>query len=195
MDKILVAVFPGEARAREMARALHDLDRQGKIALYASAVIAVDEELGVTVKKRADAGPLGTPVALLTGSLLGPLAGSVGIAVAAGAGTLGRVLRDLAWIGIDEEFLTGVGAALSPGTAAVVAEVWEERIAPVDARIEELGGRVFRRVRKEIVDADVERDVAALRAEVAFCEAEPELSRRNPADLARMRAALAAVGA
>jgi uncharacterized membrane protein len=172
MDKILVAAFPSEARAREWLRALQDLDGQGTIALYAKAVIAVGKELGVTVKEGADKGPLGTPVALLTGSLLGPLAGCVGIAVAAGAGTLGRVLHDLAWIGMDEEFLTQVGDALLPGTAAVVAEVWEERISPVDACVEALGGCVFRRVRKEIVDADIERDVAALRAEVASLTAE-----------------------
>ena len=172
MDRILVAVFPNEVGLREGLRALQDLEAQGTITVYARAVIAVGEESGVMVMEPADEGPLGTPVALLTGSLLGPLAGSVGIAVAAGAGTLGRVLHDLARIGVDEDFLTEVGEALRPGSAAVVAEVWEERISPVDARVETLGGCVFRRVRKEIADADIERDVAALHAELASLEAE-----------------------
>ena len=172
MDKILVAAFPSDARACEGLRALRDLDAQGTITVYAKAVIAVGEESGVEVKEGADEGPLGTPVALLTGSLLGPLAGSVGMAVAAGAGTLGRVLHDLARIGVDEDFLTEVGEALRPGTAAIVAEVWEERISPVDARVEALGGCTLRRVRKEIVDGNVERDVAALRAELASLAAE-----------------------
>lgn len=171
MDRILVAVFPDDARAYAGLRALEDMDRQGTVTVYAAAVIAADED-GVTVKEPADPGPLGTPVALLTGSLLGPLAGSVGIAVAAGAGTLGRVLYDLARIGIDEGFLTEVGEALRPGTAAVVAEAWEERIAPVDVRIAALGGSVFSRVRREIADGDIERDVAALRAELASLTAE-----------------------
>ncbi len=171
MERILVAVFPGDARAYAGLRALEDMDRQGTITVYAAAVIATDEE-GVTVKEPADPGPLGTSVALLTGSLLGPLAGSVGIAVAAGAGTLGRVLYDLARIGVDEDFLTEVGDALRPGTAAVVAEVWEDRIAPVVARIAALGGTVLGRVRKEIVDGHIERDVAALRAELASLRAE-----------------------
>ena len=173
MERILVAAFPSDARAYKGLRALEDMDRQGTITVYATAVIAADGESGaVTVKQAADPGPLGTPVALLTGSLLGPLAGSVGIAVAAGAGTLGRVLYDLARIGIDEDFLTEVGQALRPGTAAVVAEVWEERITPLDARILALGGTVLRRVRKEIVDGQIERDVAALRAELASLAAE-----------------------
>ncbi len=173
MDRILVAVFPSDARAYEGSRSLEDMDRQGTITVYATAVIAADEESGVvTVKEAADPGPLGTSVALITGSLLGPLAGSVGIAVAAGAGTLGRVLYDLARIGIDEDFLTEVGDALRPGTAAVVAEVWEDRIGPVAARIAALGGTVFGRVRKEIVDGQIERDVAALHAELASLKAE-----------------------
>lgn len=172
MDKILVAVFPSDARASGGLRALQDLDGQGTITVYAKALIGVGEVWGVTVREAADESPLGTPVALLTGSLLGPLAGSVGIAVAAGAGTLGRVLHDVARIGIDEDFLTEVGEALRPGTAAVVADVWEERISPVDARVEALGGRAFRRVRKEIVDGDLERDVAVLRAELASLGAE-----------------------
>ena len=173
MERILVAAFPSDARAYQGLRALEDMDRQGTITVYATAVIAGDGESGaVTVKQAADPGPLGTPVALLTGSLLGPLAGSVGIAVAAGAGTLGRVLYDLARIGIDEDFLTEVGQALRPGTAAVVAEVWEERITPLDARISALGGTVFSRVRKEIVDGQIERDVAVLRAELASLAAE-----------------------
>ncbi len=172
MDRILVAAFSSEDRAREGLKALQDMDREGTIVLYATAVIANDEESRVIVKQAADSSPLGTSVALLTGSLLGPLAGPVGIAVAAGAGTLGRVLYDLARIGIDEDFLTEVGEALRPGGAAVVAEVWEERITPVDARVALLGGSAFRRVRKEIVDGQIERDVAAARAELAGLTAE-----------------------
>ncbi len=173
MDRILVAVFPSDAGAYEGLRALEDMDQQGTITVYATAVIAAHAKSGaVTVKEAADPGPLGTSVALLTGSLLGPLAGSVGIAVAAGAGTLGRVLYDVARIGVDEDLLTEVGDALRPGTAAVVAEVWEDRIAPAAARFAALGGTVFGRVRKEIVDGQIERDVAALRAELASLKAE-----------------------
>jgi len=198
MDKILVAVFPNDTRAYEGLRALQDLDGQGTITVYAKALIEVGEESGVVVKEGADEGPLGTPVALLTGSLLGPLAGSIGMAVAAGAGTLGRVLYDLSRIGVDEDFLTEVGEALRPGRAAVVAEIWEERISPVDAHVEALGGCAYRRVRKEIIDGAIEQDVAALRAELASLAAElgsaPEgqrahLVERIDATRAKLRAA------
>ena len=172
MNRILVAVFPSEVRAHGGFRALEDLDREGTITLYAAALIASDEESRVSVRTAADASALGTTVALVTGSLLGPLAGRIGLAVAAGVGTLGRVLYNLAKLGVEEDFLTEVGDRFRPGTAAVVAEVWEDRITPVDARIEALGGSTFRRVRKEIVDGRIERDVVALRAELASLRTE-----------------------
>ena len=40
-------------------------------------------------------GPAGTAVGLLTASLLGLFAGPIGLAVPAGAGTLGGILYDL----------------------------------------------------------------------------------------------------
>src|SRR5690242_10314072 len=96
MNRILVAVFPAESRAHAGLGALDDLDREGAIVLYAAAVVATDDESRVSVKAAADRSPLGSSVALLTGSLLGPLAGPIGLAVAAGVGMLGRVLYDLA---------------------------------------------------------------------------------------------------
>ena len=198
MNRILVAVFPSEAQAHAGLRALESLDREGTITLYAAAVILNDEESRVTVRAAADRSPLGTSVALLTGSLLGPLAGPVGLAVAAGVGMLGRVLHDLARLGVEEDFVAEIGERLLPGTAAVVAEVWEERITPVDARIATLGGSVLRRVRKELVDGQIERDVATLRAELASLRTElasaPErdrahLEERIDAARSRLRAA------
>jgi ABC-type phosphate transport system auxiliary subunit len=79
---------------------------------------------------------------------------------------------DLANAGVGEDFLNEVGRSLQPGKAAVVAEVWEEWTMPIDNRMEALGGVVFRRTRMEVVDEQIERDVAAFTAELAELEAE-----------------------
>jgi len=166
MDRILVAVFPCERQAYDGLRCLAALDQAGTITVYATAVIARDDESLMSVKKPADQGPLGGAVALLTGTLLGPLAGPAGLAVSASVGTLGRVLYDLARVGVDDDFLTEVGERLQPGTAALLAEVWEERIAEVDSRFAALGGSAVRRARGEIIEGRVGRDVVALRDEL-----------------------------
>ena len=172
MDKILVVIFDNESKAYEGSNALQELQHEGSINLYSKAVIARDASGKVEVKQAGDIGPVGTAVGLLTGSLLGLLGGPVGVAIGAGAGMTGGLVYDLANAGVGEDFLYEVGQFLQPGKAAVVAEVWEEWVMPVDTRMELLGGVVFRRMRGEIEDAQIERDVAALNAELAEMKAE-----------------------
>ena len=167
MDRMLVVIFRTEKEVYEGSRILRGLDAEGSITLYASAVIAKGLDGTLSVKQAADEGPAGTAVGLLTGTLLGLFAGPVGLAIAAGAGTLGGLVYDLARIGVSERFLNDVGQQLEPGKFAVVAEVWEEWVTPVDTGMEAAGGIVLRRVRGEIIDAQIERDVNTLRAELA----------------------------
>jgi uncharacterized membrane protein len=172
MDKVLVVVFDNESKAYEGSRALQALQDEGSINLYAKAVIARDSAGKVEVKQAGDMGPVGAAVGLLTGSLIGLIAGPVGLAIGASAGVFGGLVYDLANVGIGEDFLYEVGRLLQPGKAAVVAEVWEDWVLPVDTRMEAMGGVVFRRMRGEILDAQLERDAAAFRAELDALEAE-----------------------
>ncbi len=178
-DKMLVAVFDNESKSYEGSRILRELDAEGSIAVFAMSVIAKDASGKVTVKEAADQGPLGTAVGLFAGSLLGLLGGPAGIAVAAGAGTLGGALYDLARVGVGEDFLADVGRQLQPGKSAVVAEISEEWVMPVDTRLEAAGGIVLRRARQEVVDAQIERDAAALKAEIADLKAEHARATRE----------------
>jgi uncharacterized membrane protein len=172
MDKMLVVVFDSEIKAYEASRALQELQNEGSINLYAKAVIARDASGKVAVKQEGDMGPVGTAVGMLTGSLIGLIGGPVGLVIGAGAGMYGGLLYDLAHLGVGEDFLYEVEKSLMPGKAAVVAEVWEEWTLPVDARMEALGGVVFRRTSVEVVDEQIERDVAALNADLTELEAE-----------------------
>jgi len=169
MDRLLVAIFENETRALLGLHALKGLDQEGTISVYATALIAKDSKRVLRVKQ-APEGPAGAVVALFTGSLLGLLGGPVGLSNAASVGTLGGVLLDLAKLGVNEDFLTEVGHRLRSGTVGVVAEVWEERITPVDTRIEALGGLVLRRARVDVADVQIEREVASLQAELAGLE-------------------------
>ena len=172
MDKMLVVGFDSELKAYEGSRALQKLQDEGSINLYSKAVIARDAGGKVTVKEQGDMGPVGTAVGLLTGSLIGLLGGPVGVAVGATAGMYGGLLYDSVQLGIDEDFIDEVADYLLPGKAAVVAEVWEEWVLPVDMRMEALGGVVFRRSRNEALDIVIERDVEIFNADLDELEAE-----------------------
>lgn len=174
MDKIVVVVFDSESKAYEGSLALQELQNEGSINLYAKAVIARDANGTLTVKQEGDMGPMGTAVGLLTGSLLGALGGPIGLVIGAGAGTYGGMLYDLAQLGVGEDYLYEVGKSLLPGKAAVVAEVWENWMLPVDTKMEGLGGVVFRTTRIDVVDEQIAKDNAALDADLAELEAEFE---------------------
>ncbi len=197
-DKIVVTIFDNEKNAYEGSRALNDLHAEGSITLYASAVIAKDAAGKVSVKQMADPGPMGTGLGLVTGTLIGLLGGPVGVAVGATAGTLGGILYDSAEAGVGEDFLEEVGKQMTPGKVAVVAEVQEEWIMPLDTRMEAAGGVVIRRARGEALDAQIERDVDVLKAELAdlktehtlaLWESKPKLEEKIDAAKARLQKA------
>lgn len=174
MDRVIVVVFQSEQQAYEGSRALHELQRDGSITLYADAVIAKGESGTVSVRRRPEVGFEGTLYGFLTGSIIGLLGGPVGVALGAGTGTIVGTALDAARSGVGDDFLQEVSEYLVPKTAAVIAEVDEEWQIPLDSRMETIGGRVFRRSRIDVEDTWYEREMAALRAELDALEAERE---------------------
>jgi uncharacterized membrane protein len=171
MDKVLAVVFSDEQQAYEGLRALRDLHTDGSINLYSHAVVAKDASGKVAVRETSES-PEGTLFGLLTGSLVGILGGPIGLAVGASTGTMIGATFDLARAGIDDEFLQEMSEYLLPGTAAVITEADEDWQAPIDTRMEALGGHVFRRNRIDVEDAYYEREIAAYHDELIALEAE-----------------------
>ncbi len=172
MTKMLVAVFDTEPAAFEGQSALKELHAAGDITLYATAVIVKDAAGTVSVKQAADEGPIGTALGLLTGSMIGLLAGPIGVAVGASTGALTGLLIDLGESGIGVDFVDEVSKTLSPGKVAVIAEVEETWVTPVDTKLGQLGGIVFRRQRSEVIEDQLAREAAAWNAELTELKAE-----------------------
>ncbi len=172
MSKMIVTVFNNEAAAYQGVKALNQLHDEGSISLHGSAVIAKDTQGAVSVKQENDEGALGTVVGLGVGSLIGLLGGPVGMAAGAYMGTLAGSMYDLAQIGVGGDFVDEVSLRLVPGKTAVVADVDEDWVTPLDSRMGALGGIVIRRDRDEFIDAQIEREIAADEAELAELRAE-----------------------
>lgn len=171
MDKVVAVVFNDEKQAYEGLRAFRDLHRDGSITLYSNAVVAKDASGKLSVREGGEV-PEGTFFGLLTGSLIGILGGPIGLAVGASTGTMIGAAFNLTRAGIAEDFLEEVSEYLLAGKAAVIAELEEEWQAPIDTRMEALGGQVFRRNRIAVEDAYYEKQIAADREELAALEAE-----------------------
>lgn len=172
MERMLVVVFDDEKEAYEGSRALKALDSEGSISVYALAVIEKNDDGRVVTKKIEEGFPIGTVSGTSIGALIGLLGGPVGVAVGAVGGTFAGSLWDLSRVGVSAEFLDDVAAKLTPGKWAIVSEISEEWVTPVDTRMEALGGTVFRVSRRDVAYEQDAREVAAIKAEIAQLKAE-----------------------
>lgn len=176
MDRMLMVVFDDEKKAYEGRRALLQLDAEGSVLVYASAVVAKGRD-GTAAVKQEDGAPLGTLLGTSLGVMIGLLAGPAGAAATGaaigglGGATVGSIV-DLDQLRIGDDFIDDVRKGLSPGKAAVVAEVDEEWTTPVDVRMEKLGGTVHRRSVSEVRDIADDEDAAAIKADIAQFKAE-----------------------
>ena len=172
MEKMLVVVFDNETKAYEGLRALNQLDSEGNITIHAEAVIGKNSDGALTVKQSDGDFPVRTVSGTAIGSLIGLLGGPAGLAVGALAGTMAGSFADLFVAGVDSDFLAEVSNVLTPGKYAIVADISEEWVTPVDTRMEALNGFVFRTARNSFEEAQRARDVAELRAEIDQLKAE-----------------------
>lgn len=189
MERMLVVIFDNETKAYEGASALRQLEGEGSLTVYAGAVLAKNADGALSVKQVDDFGPVGTLVGTSLGGLVGLLGGPVGLAVGAASGLTVGALADLADARVGDDFVEEAARALTPNKVAVIAEVDEEWTAPVDTRMEALGGQVIRRalsdvreqMRKERIAA-MQADLAQLKAEAASANAERKAKLRARID-------------
>lgn len=185
---MLIAVFETETKAYEGLNALKDLHEQGDITLYATAVIHKDQNGKIQVKGGADQGPVGMGVGLLTGSLIGLLGGPVGVAIGVFTGTMAGLMYDVNMDNVNTTFADEVSKALSKGKTAVVSEIDETWTVPVDTKLEVLGGRVFRRLRYEVEDEQINREAEAISNE--YEQFKEEFKEATEADKAKFQASI-----
>lgn len=195
MNKLLVAIFDTETAANSGLNALRNLHAAGDITLFATAVLTRDAKGLVSIKQSMDAGPVGTATGLAVGSLIGLLGGPAGLAVGALTGTVLGAVRDFWAAGVGLDFIEEATQHLQPGKVALVVEIEEDWVIPVDSALETAGGQVFRRTRSEVAEAQFDHDIAAFKSEIQELESEAshasgEVKNKLQAKLAATKASL-----
>jgi uncharacterized membrane protein len=179
MDRMLVVVFDKEVKAYEGKKALQQLDGEGSISVYAYAVLSKNPDGTSGVKQGDDSGPIATLVGTSFGSLVGALAGPAGLAIGASVGALTGSAFDMHDARIGDDFIDDVTKALTPGKFALVAEIDEDWITPVDTRMEAIGGTVYRRALSDVKQTIHEENVNAMKADLAQMKAEHAKARAD----------------
>jgi uncharacterized membrane protein len=181
MDKLIAVVFRDEKSVYEGVSALHSLDDEANIVLNRLVVIKKAAD-GTIVTERVDDDfppPSGTLAGTALGGLVGILGGPIGVAVGAGTGGLIGLVRDLVTAQVDVDFLSEVTSGLTAGSYAVLADIDEEWVTPLDKRMEDLGGVVFRTVKTDMEAERLTRETAARRAELDQLKAEYAKARSD----------------
>ena len=171
MEKLLVVVLDDETKAMEGSRLLWELDSDGEISVHEVQILT--KEAGGPVHVIDDTEHMtfpavagGTAVGALIGLLGGPAGVIFGATAGATIGVIGSAWEEAAELGLTEEFVNDVTAALTPGKFAVVADISEEQMTPLDTKMEQAGGVVFRRTRSQVKTTQEDRDAASHRAEM-----------------------------
>jgi uncharacterized membrane protein len=177
MERMLVVVFENESKAYEATKVLRQLDLDGSITVYAHAVVVKNPDGAVIARERDDQGPFGLLVGTALGALIGMLGGLAGVGIGGTVGLVAGGAVDLQNARVGEDFIDDVAKALSPNRAAVVAEIREDATGPVDARMEAIGGTVFRRALSEVKHTIHDEHIAAIKADLAQMRAEHAQAR------------------
>jgi len=167
VDKLIVIVFDDQTKAFAGLKALRELDRDGEISLFEAQIAAKEPDGGVRLIANPD--DVDFPVigvSTMVGTLVGLFGGPIGLLGGAAAGAIIGSIVELERADVTDEFVSDVTSALTPGKVAVVADISEEWVTPLDTRVEQLGGTVFRRPRRVVRHAQEDRDAAAYRAEM-----------------------------
>jgi uncharacterized membrane protein len=177
MEKLIVVVFDNQPRAFDGLGILRELDNEGQLSVYEAQVVTKTAGDAIRVIHRDDMAmfPLlagGTTV----GALIGLLGGSIGVLVGATTGALVGSIEAVKETGATDDFVHDVSTALTPGKVALVADVVEEWVTPLDRRMEEIGGVVFRQIRKVVKATQNHRDAAAHKRETDQLKAHRQLA-------------------
>jgi uncharacterized membrane protein len=172
MSKFVIVVFPSGTQAYDGMRALNDLHVEGSLSVYGMAVLSKDAQGRLSINEAAEAGPLGMAVGALVGALVGLIGGPASVLAGAAGGTAIGSVVDLFGYGVGVDFVSKVAAELAPGKTAIVAEIAEHWTAPLDTRMEALGGTVLRTWRDDFEDEQTAREIAASEADLEQLRAE-----------------------
>ncbi|MDV7144318.1 hypothetical protein R3X27_16675 [Tropicimonas sp. TH_r6] len=202
MDKFVAVVCDDENTAYKATEALKELHRKGDLVIYAHGVISKDADGVAVLKKSEDEGPIGTAFGALMGAMVGVLAGPAavaagaavaGTAAAATAASTGMVVgsmsgglmgmyRDLWVSGIDAGVVDMVSTELVPGKSCLVASIDEVWSTPLDVKMKELGGIVYRKPRIDVEDDQIAAEMNELNRELDELDAEMEQAVDEMAD-------------
>jgi hypothetical protein len=160
MDRFLVVTFDSVLSARSALRSLAALDREGAIASYVAMVVSNRD--GIFERDAEPEAPNHSRIGAALNRFLSAVEGN----------RRDPEALEAEWVDVDVDFIGEVYSMLTIGRAAIVANIDEDRVTPLDTKMEALQGHVFRRARTVSTDAQLRERLSSLDAELARLDIE-----------------------
>jgi uncharacterized membrane protein len=142
MSNFIVVFFSNEAKARQGTLVLEKLRTEGRIGGYGSALVSRDLAGRLSLRTIANEGHGGAAVGALIGGLAGLTAGPVAATIGAAGGATIGIAADRINENAFAAFIDEISRELAPGKTAIVADVAEDGVIPLEALMTEIGGVV-----------------------------------------------------
>ncbi|MEO7465354.1 MAG: DUF1269 domain-containing protein [Nitrosospira sp.] len=177
MNKFIVVIFPSESQAYEGAKGIRGLQDEGNVFVYGMTILTRGSDGKLATRDTPDESLRGTAVGAFIGGVLGLAAGPIGLVYGAATGAVLGSWADLLDHGISAEFIDEVSQTVTPGKTAVVTDIEEFWTAPLDARMEPLGGIVLRQWRRDVETDRIESEISTRTEQLADLKAEHAQAR------------------
>src|SRR5271167_1980778 len=160
MHNYIAVIFNDTGKAYKALHALWQMDGEGDITVHGASVVHRNDWGDFQVDTKETQPAMATAVGVGIGALLGALAGPAGAAVgAAGGAAIGAATGGVVGVAADldradtrQQAADETRFVLGVGQSAVIADVSEDWTSPIDTRMGDLGGRVYRRARSDLKD-------------------------------------------
>lgn len=167
MTNLVVISFKNEAQAIAGSHKLIELESFGDITVYEKVMMKKDVNGETSLIQSDTSDGLRVLSGMAFGTLIGALAGPVGLLVGMVSGTMTGALLETNHYDFSDDFISKVDGQLQPGTVAIIAEIYEEGPAFVDNALEPLGATISRYNVDDSYDEFVDDQVKAFDADIA----------------------------
>src|SRR5215470_13079396 len=189
MTNLIIISFKNESQAIDASHKLNELESFGDITMYEKVILKKDSKGQSSVIQSDTSEGLRTVSGMALGTLVGALAGPVGLLVGMVTGTLTGAALESDYYEFSEDFKSKVMNRIQPGTAAIVAEIYEESPDLVDNAMAPFSATVLRSdvdyVYDEYVDDQIEEldeEIAAERAKIKSAAESEKIKIRKKID-------------
>lgn len=164
MDKMVAIIFDSEKDVKAGDKILNKLAGEGQIAIFGEAVLEHSSD-AINILKSTENGPISTVFGNLVSCIVNVVGWDKSVKTPPNSETTWGLVNDVNRTLVDVEYLNEIKQMLTPGKYAIIAEINEQWVAPLNSALKPLNPIILREYRKDILDNRLQDDLFSIKKE------------------------------